>query len=461
MLFQSAVFLFAFLPASFVLYHLARRYGRARDALIFVSLVFYGWWDWRLLPLLIGAIVVTWLCAAGAIQSERKVWLAAGVVFNLSLLAGFKYANFFADAAAPLLQMSAPNWNIVLPLAISFFTFHQISYLVDIARGERRLYGFADYMLYIVFFPHLIAGPIVRHNEFMPQVNGANRCFPEAEMLARGLVLLTTGLAKKLWLADPLAAISQPLFTAAANAPLDPVQGFVAALAFSLQIYFDFSGYTDMALGLALLFGYRLPPNFDAPYRTTNLIDFWRHWHMTLSRYLRDYLYFTLGGSRFGFSRQVIALLLTMVLGGLWHGAAWTFVLWGALHGVGLVINHLWRRFGLPMPKALGWALTFSFVVACFVLFRASSLQQAWHVLRPIGDVVGMVTGLAALPGKTGVVLVVATLFALIWPAYPDAIDRYLEAKRVIAVGLGLSATAIVVTILGADGYAPFLYFQF
>ncbi len=360
-----------------------------------------------------------------------------------------------------MLSLSPPGWNIVLPLAISFFTFHQISYLVDIARNKSPLYSFGDYSLYIVFFPHLIAGPIVRHNEFMPQVENANKSAPSAEMLARGFALLVFGLAKKLWVADACARIADPLFTAAAVAPLEPVQGLVAALSFSLQVYFDFSGYTDMALGLALLFGYSLPPNFDAPYRATSLIDFWHRWHMTLSRYLRDYLYISLGGNRKGPSQQVVAIMVTMLLGGLWHGAAWTFVLWGGLHGAALALNHQGRRFGLPMPKPVGWVLTFTFVVAAFVIFRAASLAQAWHVLAPIAKLWSSPGGFAAISKETAAALAIALTFALIWPRFPDAIGNYLLPRRRVAIGLGLVGTALVITILGAESYAPFLYFQF
>ncbi len=353
MLFHSQAFLLLFLPPVLVGFYLLS--GRFRLWwLLVASFAFYGYWDIRLLPLLAGSIAVNWALAAmwgrlGATERGASAPIMAGVAMNLLLLGIFKYADFIAESAAYAGGWVHDPWNIVLPLGISFFTFQQLSYLIDLRRGQAPVYGFRDYALYVAFFPQLIAGPIVRHNELVSQFGRDPWRDGAAERLSRGALLLTFGLAKKVFVADRLARVADPLFQAA-HGGLSFAESWVAAAAFGLQIYFDFSAYSDMAIGLALMFGFALPENFRSPYRSVSLRDFWQRWHMTLSRFLRDYLYVPLGGSRHGAIRTVAALMSTMLLGGLWHGAAWTFVLWGALHGLGLVVVHLWQRAGFRLP---------------------------------------------------------------------------------------------------------------
>ncbi len=303
------------------------------------------------------------------------------------MLGYFKYANFFVDNLNALVGSSLTLETIILPLAISFFTFQQITYLVDAYRGETREYHFLHYALFVTFFPQLIAGPIVHHREMLPQFARDTLYRLKAEHLAVGITIFTVGLFKKVVLADGIAIYATPVFEAAeAGVVLTLFEAWGGALAYSLQLYFDFSGYSDMAIGLARMFGIRLPLNFNSPYKASSIIDFWRRWHITLSRFLRDYLYIPLGGGRKGEARRITNLMITMLLGGLWHGAGWTFVLWGGLHGVYLVINHGWRRL-FPvnqsgrLRKSFGWLLTMLVVVVAWVPFRAESMEGAMQML--------------------------------------------------------------------------------
>ena len=304
-----------------------------------------------------------------------------GVVLNLAVLAVFKYADFLRGTAFGVLGEAWQPWSLILPLGISFFVFQKISYLIDLRRGDKHIYGFLDFCMFVTFFPQLIAGPLVRHNEIIHQFRADPRGNEMWENLSRGFVLFLIGVTKKVALADTLATIVDPLFAKATGASLGAGEAWAACAAYTMQIYFDFSGYSDMAIGLGLMFGLRLPFNFNAPYRATSIRDFWRRWHITLSRFLRDYLYIPLGGNRCGQARQVFNVVLTMLLGGLWHGANWTFVVWGGLHGVALAANHLWSERGLRMPRTLGWALTLLFVSACLILFRAPNFTTAGGVL--------------------------------------------------------------------------------
>ena len=394
MLFHSSLFLLIFLPLVLVAYYLLAGRRTARLGLLSIaSLAFYGYWDVRFLPLLAGSVIANWLLVQWF--AGRRSWRflpLAGVALNLVVLGVFKYADFFAGSFAALGGQRHHGFDIVLPIGISFFTFQQISYLVDLKRGERRIYGFVEYSAFVTFFPQLIAGPIVRHHEIIGQFDADPRRIGMGENLSRGYVLLVIGLFKKVMLADHFARIADPLFARAATEGAEPLrwsETWVADVAFTLQIYFDFSGYSDMAIGLALMFGLRLPPNFEAPYRAVSVREFWRRWHMTLSRFLRDYVYIAFGGNRRGPQRQAVYLMLTMLLGGLWHGAAWTFVLWGGLHGAALVVNVAWHRLGFPMPRLFGWLLTVMFVTVAWVLFRADGFDAAWLMVTTMAGAYG------------------------------------------------------------------------
>lgn len=412
MLFNSHEFLFGFLPLVACLYFVIARWHHdyALGFMFLASLAFYAAWDYRFVPLLLGSmtfnyLVGAWLLGPGTAHPPwRRRWvLAAGVAGNLLLLGYFKYAKFFLDNVALVTGARFDAGEIVLPLGISFFTFTQIAFLVDAWRGRVESLSAVRYGLFVTYFPHLIAGPIVHHREMMPQFASLAARRPQAANLAVGLTIFAIGLFKKTVLADSVAPFVAPVFdpgSAGFVAAPSFVAAWGAALAYTLQLYFDFSAYCDMAIGLSWIFGVRLPLNFFSPYRATSIIDFWRRWHMTLSRFLRDYLYIPLGGSRHGTARRYQALLATMLLGGLWHGASWTFVVWGALHGAYLCINHAWRVIFPPAAapgaaaRGLAWLLTFVAVVVGWVFFRAPSMEVALGVLGGMAGMNGVV-----LPG--------------------------------------------------------------
>lgn len=406
MLFNTYEFIFLFLPAAAVLYFLL---GRLSDRLAAAwlagaSLFFYGYWNPVYLPLLLGSIAVNFLAGRGiaAVQSRerRRLVLIAGLAFNLLLLGYFKYVGFLTTAANDLLAIRLPVLEVLLPLGISFFTFTQIAFLVDVYEGKAAEYRFVHYVLFVTFFPHLIAGPILHHKEMMPQFAKARTYRPSAINFAVGLTIFFIGLCKKAMIADSLAPFATHVFDAAGNgATPGAMEAWGGALAYTLQLYFDFSGYSDMAIGLARLFGIKMPINFLSPYKAVSIIDFWRRWHMTLSRFLRQYLYIALGGNRRGKARRYLNLMITMALGGLWHGAGWTFVAWGTLHGLYLVANHGWQaaRGALRLPmregslagRALARLVTFAAVVVGWVVFRADSLASAARVLAGMSGLGG------------------------------------------------------------------------
>ncbi len=336
--------------------------------------------------------------------------LAGAVGVNLILLGYFKYANFFADNLNHFTGTSLNLGEIILPLGISFFTFTQIAFLVDTYQGKVKEFNFVHYTLFVTYFPHLIAGPVLHHKEMMPQFAKRNVCHLNWDNVAVGLSIFVLGLAKKVVIADSLADFSTPIFSAAAAGGQPMLfEAWIGALAYTLQLYFDFSAYSDMAIGISLMFNVRLPMNFNSPYKSTSIIDFWRRWHMTLSRFLRDYLYIPLGGSRHGQAQRYLNLMITMLLGGLWHGAGWTFVIWGALHGFYLMVNHAWRG----LKEKMGWgdggilaklgagALTFLAVVIGWVFFRADSFTSAMTMLHGMAGMNG-VSFPGSLEGRIG-----------------------------------------------------------
>jgi D-alanyl-lipoteichoic acid acyltransferase DltB (MBOAT superfamily) len=404
MLFNSYPFIFAFLPITLLGFFLIGSQARHRVVvawLVAASLFFYGWWNPIYLWLVITSMLFNYavgIALSGQRSTQKKAVLVFGVTANLATLGYFKYANFFVENVNNLVGAHFHLDPIILPLGISFFTFQQIAYLVDAYRGETREYNFLDYCLFVTFFPQWIAGPIVHHAEVLPQFeNPAVYRFKKRNM-AVGLTIFCLGLFKKTVLADGIALHANLVFKAAANGlQLSFLEAWGGALAYTFQLYFDFSGYSDMAIGLGLMFNIRLPLNFYSPYKSINIVEFWRRWHMTLSRFLRDYLYFSLGGNRKGPARRYMNLLITMLLGGLWHGAGWNFVFWGGLHGGYLVINHAWqalrKQFGLTQSYAwtqeLSRVLTFLAVVVGWVFFRADSVGTAFGILHAMAGANG------------------------------------------------------------------------
>jgi alginate O-acetyltransferase complex protein AlgI len=408
MLFNSYTFIFAFLPISLFVFHGLRVAGLERCsilALILLSIIFYGWLDPIYILLLVPLTLANYTIAKYIIfytDSRPKIaksLLILGLAMNLGVLGYFKYANFFINNLDALFGLDLFIANIVLPLGISFFIFQKIAFLVDAYKGRLDKLNLLDFSLFVSFFPQLIAGPIVHHSEVLPQFR--KKVIPN-EYIVMGITIFTIGLAKKVLFADTAAFYATPQFVAAsAGAKLSFLAAWSGALAYTTQLYFDFSGYSDMAIGAALLFGIRLPINFASPYKATSIIAFWRQWHITLSRFLRDYLYIPLGGNRKGKSRRYINLLLTMLLGGLWHGANWTFVIWGWLHGMYIVINHIWHnvryKIGLHAPAGkfeifAGRAITFVAVVVAWIFFRATDVKSALAILNSMTGANGFTT---------------------------------------------------------------------
>jgi len=400
MLFNSYVFIFLYLPVVLLGFFWLSRASQAFAAgwLTLASLVFYGYWNLAYVGLLLSSIVCNytfglWITKAGLQHNEKrkKQLLSIAIIINLLLLAYYKYANFFIGN---LNSVAGTQWDlgyIILPLGISFFTFTQITFLVDAYQGKVKEPNIVHYTLFVTYFPHLIAGPLFHHKQMMPQFLASNTYRVHWENIAVGLTIFILGLAKKVLVADPLGEFATPIFNAvgAGGHPM-LFEAWIGALAYTLQLYFDFSGYTDMAIGLSLMFSIRLPMNFNSPYKSTSIIEFWRRWHMTLSRFLFDYLYIPLGGNRRGSFRRYLNVMITMLLGGLWHGAGWTFVVWGGLHGLYLMVNHAWRS----LKQRMGWigrgrwgnfgagALTFLAVVVGWVFFRAENFSTAVDLLR-------------------------------------------------------------------------------
>ena len=515
MLFNSYVFICLFLPLTLGGFYLLGAFGRRRAVigwLVAASLVFYGWWNPIYLFLILGSVLFNYGIglAIGRTRPRRHPgWLLSlGIAGNLALLGYFKYTDFFIVNVSAAAGLDWAPLQIVLPLAISFFTFQQIAFLVDTCRGESREYDLLRYFLFVTFFPQLIAGPIVHHKEMMPQFAGSRLGRFCSESLAVGVTIFAIGLFKKVILADTVALYATPVFDAA---EAGRTVGFFAAwqgvLAYTGQIYFDFSGYCDMAIGLARMFGIRLPLNFDSPYKAASIIDFWRRWHMTLSRFLRDYLYIPLGGGRRGAGRRYLNLMIVMLLGGLWHGAGWTFVIWGGLHGLYLLINHLWR--GLRRSRAqtanalaasgriLAQGLTLFAVVVAWTFFRAESLDGAMAMLAGMSGQNGFETSLLladllrllvpqgappedpmALTSARGLTWSLCLLLlALIAPntqqfmrAYGPTLDQPRRSGPALSARLlwrprrayaALAAVAALVSLTNLSRVSEFLYFQF
>ena len=452
MLFNSPEFIFLFLPVTLITFFALGKLKFYRGAIVTLtsaSLFFYGWWNPPYLGLLLFSIGFNY--CLGSLLSKRvshpisrKLLLWSGVGVNLLLIGYFKYANFFLDTVNQFFQT---QWNlnqVILPLAISFFTFQQIAYLVDAYRGETKEYHFLDYCLFVSFFPQLIAGPIVHHQEIMPQFREKETYQVSAQNLAIGLTIFTLGLAKKIFLADTFATYATPVFTAADGGELLTFyEAWCAAIAYSLQLYFDFSGYSEMAIGVARMFGIKLPLNFNSPYKSISITHFWRRWHITLSNFLRDYIYIVLGGNRKGELRKNMNLMTTMLLGGLWHGAGWTFVFWGGLHGFYLIVNNQWvslqKRFNITVNNSaivtqfLGCSITFFFVAIGWVFFRAESMAGAISILKAMFGSDGFILSAPHIRSDKLMPAMLAVGLCIVWfaPNVQEWIGKYQAASNV------------------------------
>ncbi|HEX8297282.1 MAG TPA: MBOAT family protein [Chthoniobacteraceae bacterium] len=507
MLFNSFEFLLVFLPLALLGFAWLSRISEtwAKTWLVLCSLFFYGWWSPVYLWLLGLSVVANYVLGAFLFRAPpgpaKSRWLAAGVGLNLLALGYFKYANFFVETVNATAGTHLFLAQIALPLAISFFTFTEIVFLIEVSKSSDHYYSFLDYVFFVTFFPHLIAGPIVRHWEVMPQLE-EKRLGLRAADLTVGLFIFVLGLGKKVLLADAVAEYARPFFdVAAAGGTFTSADAWLGALAYTLQLYFDFSGYSDMAIGLARMFGIKFPANFSSPYQARSIADFWNRWHITLTRFFREYVYFRLGGNRCGLFRQIFNVIATMFLSGLWHGANWTFIVWGAFHGVLLAINHLWRRLGLELRHPLGrrcqgiagYLLTMLCVIVGWVYFRASSVEVANRILAsmfsfpsltlpetfPFSRILAQLPLLQLSPSQLSThtitelfVLAVVVLIAAFGPNTQQILARYEPIlERVTPDGtqpmtINTVTAAVVGVILGLSLFSinkasEFLYYQF
>jgi alginate O-acetyltransferase complex protein AlgI len=416
MLFNSYVFIFLFLPVTLIGYFILGRFHLVKAAkiwLLVTSLFFYGYWNPPYLLLMVISIIFNHqignAIASVSLKSKKaKFLLWTGIAVNLAIISYYKYANFFLSSVNVFFENNLVFKEIFLPLAISFYTFTQIAYLVDAYRGETQenKYDIVTYSLFVVFFPQLIAGPILRHDELIPQLGKIKNYLFSHQNFAYGITLFSLGLAKKVLIADNISPWVSIVFNNADKITF--IEAWVGALSYTFQLYFDFSGYSDMAIGLGLMFNIKLPINFNSPYKASSISDFWRRWHITLSNFLRDYLYIPLGGNRQGELRRYINLLITMLLGGLWHGAGWTFIIWGGLHGIYLSINHGWSKLKVALPKFLAWIITFVAVIYSWVLFRAATLDEGLVIIKTMSGLNGII-----LPGEPRGRLAVLTNFGI------------------------------------------------
>ena len=465
MLFPTLDFGLFFLVAFTLIWAVSGSNEWRKILLLLASWVFYGAWDWRFVALLIASAFINWSSAriidALDAPGTRKLVVTIGIVANLGILGFFKYYDFFLEQLGGLLATwgyarDLPLLQIVLPVGVSFFTFQGMSYLIDVYRGRIRAGSLLDITLLMSFFPHLVAGPIVRGADLLPQFEKTPKL--NRGMVSMALLLIVWGLFKKAVVASELSVnlVDPVFFDPSAHSSLDLL---LAAYGYAVQIYCDFSAYSDMAIGIAALFGYRFPRNFNQPYRAASLQDFWRRWHISLSSWLRDYLYIGLGGNRGGLFMQCRNILLTMLLGGFWHGAKWTFVIWGALHGGVQVIETLWRKAGLPgLPKLLGILVTFHIVTLGWIFFRAESFDAAIAYLRGIagGDWSnGMTTPLLA-----GLMLL-GMAFHFTPPGLAQAIALRLRRLPAPLLGVLVAVTILVIDAMRFEGVAPFIYYQF
>ncbi len=486
MLFNSYEFIFLFLPISFFIYfylNKKRLTEVSKGFLVFASLFFYSWWNIAYLPLILVSMLFNYVMGNQLSKYEqkkkccsKKALLTFGIIANLGLLGYFKYSDFFIENFNAVFDTGISLLHLALPLAISFYTFQQIAYLVDSYREETKEYDFLNYAVFVTFFPQLIAGPIVHHAEMMPQFANIRNKVLNYRNIAPGLFIFSMGLFKKVVIADTFAVWATKGFDVAEK--LNMLEAWVTSLSYTFQLYFDFSGYTDMAIGIALLFNITLPINFNSPYKATSIQDFWKRWHMTLSRFLKDYVYIPLGGNRKGETRTYINLFTTFLLGGIWHGAGWTFVFWGALHGVALMIHRAWHKFGMKLPILLAWFITFNFINITWVFFRAKEWDDALKVLH------GMFFGTLVLPSTVepkfkfltqyGVEFgkylhaVQATFYTPVWILFGFILIllfrnsvQQINNFKFSVVSVCFSALLFITAVLSMNKVSEFLYFNF
>jgi len=457
--FNSYVFIFIFLPITFFIYFYLnqKKFTEAgKGFLVFSSLFFYSWWNIAYLPIILSSMFFNYAIGNSLNNEEshhkfsKKSILTFGIVLNLVLLGYFKYTDFFIENINLLSDANIPTLDLALPLAISFFTFQQISYLVDSYKEETKEYGFLNYSLFVTFFPQLIAGPIVHHKEMMPQFAKIRNKIKNYKNIAMGLFIFSIGLFKKVVIADTFSVWATQGFDVAEK--LNLFEAWATSLSYTFQLYFDFSGYTDMAIGVALLFNIKLPINFNSPYKALSIQDFWRRWHITLSRFLKDYVYIFLGGNRKGELRTYNNLLVTFIIGGIWHGAGWTFVFWGLLHGIALVIHRAWSKLGFKIWSWLAWFLTFNFINIAWIFFRAKEFEDALRIIKSMFFIDFGVIDIEKI-----IYLFVGLVLVLVFKNSNEMITEFkFNVKTIIFASILFS-----IGILSLNRVSEFLYFNF
>ena len=469
MLFSSYEFLFCFLPITIIGYYLilnAKKVNMARGWLVIASLFFYGWFNIKYLPIIIVSILINFAIGKGIKKEDKykKIYFIIGATFNVGLLCYFKYYDFFVENVNVLFKTNWTLKHLLLPLGISFFSFQQLSYLIDVYKGETKDYSLLNFSLFVTFFPQLIAGPIVLHSEIMPQFDDKEKQRLNWDNIASGIFMFSIGFFKKLVIADSFAVWATNGFDSTAS--LTFYQGWFVSLAYTMQIYFDFSGYSDMAVGIGKIFNIDLPANFLSPYKSTSISEFWRRWHITLGRALSTYVYKPLGGNRKGRVKTYINLLLTFLVSGLWHGAAWTFVFWGLLHGIASVIDRLFRDNNWKINKYVSWFLTFMFVNCAWVFFRAATFERAFEILKamfsiPSGgafNMAGIITnGSIIIIGLVYILLVISLVVTLSFKNTYELAETfdYTTINTVYVVIL------MIIGISFMPRISPFIYFNF
>lgn len=460
MLFNSYPFMFGFLPIVLAGYFILNRLRLTLNAKVWLtlaSIVFYGYWNVKYVPLILSSILFNYAMGHfihSAKANRRRSILVFSISANILLLGYYKYTDFFIENWNGLTGSNLPLHHLILPLGISFFTFTQIAYLVDAYRNQAREYSLVNYTLFVTFFPHLISGPILHHKDMMPQFDRLRNKVWNWNNVRKGVVLFSIGLGKKVIIADTLASYADNGFATATHF----VDSWVAVLSYTLQLYYDFSGYTDMAIGIALLFNIQLPQNFNAPYRALSIRDFWRRWHITLSHFLRDYIYIPLGGNRKGFWISIRNVVITFLIGGFWHGAGWMFILWGLLHGAGQAVEKMWGRWGFTLPKWFSWLITFVFVNITWVFFRSEHMSQAFRVLKGMSGLNGIaLQSIGSL--KWAILLILILMTTILWnPSHRLLNKRNLQYSWKTAF---VMAFIIMFSLLFFNRITTFLYFNF
>lgn len=477
MLFNSYIFIFCFLPLTLLAYFGLNRlqnYNAAKLSLVIASLIFYGYNEITYVFLILSSILLN--CLACKLIKRWPEWnkaiIMVGVAANIALLGYFKYFDFLLETINTLSGSNFAYLNIALPLGISFFTFQQISYLIDTARGECSTHSFLDYILFVTFFPQLVAGPIVSHDEMLPQFASKDNKRFNFDNAARGIQAFTFGLFKKVIVADNFGKIVT--FGYGHISSLNSLEAILTILAYTIQIYYDFSGYCDMATGIGLMFNIKLPMNFNSPYKATNIVDFWKRWHITLTRFLTKYIYIPLGGNRKGKIRTYINIFIVFLVSGIWHGAGYTFIVWGILHGLANMICRMAKPLLQKIPNPINWLLNFAFLNVTWVIFRAESLDQAWALLKQITaggfGINAELTETLLQPTLISVpaqflpfigVIIAYTLLVLTVSVCAKNTNEAVAAFRATFRSMCLNFILFIISILSLSGVSTFLYFNF